>query len=535
MNMPVATRLHLPSFWLVVLLASVMLALLAHTFYKPVVYFLKVMGEHENNYGYLVLGLGLFVLWRRLPLLLRQPHAPSWWGTAVVGVAVLLMVLGELGFMKRLSYGAFFMVVGGMLVAYFGRASIPLLIAPFAAFALAVPVPGYLAVQLSTSLQQVSSVIGAHMLQLAGVPVFRNGNIIDLGVYQMQVAEACSGLRYLFPLLIIAIVLVWLARAPWWGKVVTLLVVTPMTVLLNSFRIAMTGVLVDLRSVEAAQGFMHFFEGWLIFLLALLILATILCTTTWLAYGIAHPSDVLDFDRIEGHALLAADASGARRGLPSPLTAPVLVGLMVLAVGAIALQPLATRPQVTPDRPSLWTCPLSMDGYRGTLRSIDADTRRALGSTDELLADFVPTDSVGQPLNLWVAYYGSQTQGAAIHSPKECLPSGGWEYEQLERRAIDVASVDDGRPFRVNQAVAVNGAARIALVYWIDGRGRRLANEFMNKIYNLYDTITIARSDAALVRMTTSIAADESDAEAFERLYAFVDTMYPELEPYIGR
>lgn len=532
--MLLAARLHHQSLLATAALAGLFIIILSLTFISPLSYFIKIMAEPENNYGYLVILIGLFVLWQRSSLLLRLPHSPSWIGTAIIALAVVLMLFGELGFMKRLSYGAFFLFIAGILVSYFGRSSIILLLAPFVAFALAVPVPGYLAIQISTTLQQLSSIMGTEILRFFDVPVLRDGNIIDLGVYQLQVAEACSGLRYLFPLLIMAIVVVWLARAPWWSKGLTLLAVIPLTVTLNSIRIAMTGVLVNFHGIEAAQGFMHFFEGWLVFLIALVVLAALLCATTWLAGGVANPQDILDFERIDGRALAPA-ATTRKPRLPSPLTGPVLAGIALLAAGTMALQPLEERTERVPERVGFWSFPLAMEGYRGEPRTIDGDTRRALGSSDELLVDFVDSADAAPPINLWVAYYANQTRGAAVHSPKECLPGAGWEYEKLDRRTLAVANDGGAGPFRVNQAIAVNGAERIALVYWIDARGRRLANEFMNKIYNLYDTITIARSDGALVRVITRVAEDESDAAAFARVERFIETMYPRLQPHLGR
>ncbi|MFX8824946.1 archaeosortase/exosortase family protein, partial [Acinetobacter baumannii] len=78
-----------------------------------------------------------------------------------------------------------------------------------------------------------------------GISVFVEGNVIDLGSYQLQVADACSGLRYLFPLMTIGLIVAYLYRGAMWKRVVLFLSSVPITILMNSFRVGMIGVLVD--------------------------------------------------------------------------------------------------------------------------------------------------------------------------------------------------------------------------------------------------------------------------------------------------
>ncbi len=104
------------------------------------------------------------------------------------------------------------------------------------------------------------------------MPVFLEGNIIDLGVYKLQVAEACSGLRYLFPILSFSYLFAILYRGPVWHKAVLLLSAAPLTVFMNSFRIGVIGVLVNQYGIEQAEGFLHFFEGWVIFIACISVL-----------------------------------------------------------------------------------------------------------------------------------------------------------------------------------------------------------------------------------------------------------------------
>lgn len=104
------------------------------------------------------------------------------------------------------------------------------------------------------------------------IPVFLEGNIIDLGVYQLQVVEACSGLRYLFPLMSLGFIAAYFYQAAFWKRAIVFLMTIPITILMNSFRIGVIGVMVDNWGISMAEGFLHDFEGWIIFMACAAIL-----------------------------------------------------------------------------------------------------------------------------------------------------------------------------------------------------------------------------------------------------------------------
>ena len=105
------------------------------------------------------------------------------------------------------------------------------------------PLPNFITKITSLKLRLISSVLSEKMLQLAGVPVFREGNIIDLGSIQLQVVDACSGLRYLWPSILMALLVGWFFMKKPWKRIVLLLFSIPVTILSNAFRIALTGIL----------------------------------------------------------------------------------------------------------------------------------------------------------------------------------------------------------------------------------------------------------------------------------------------------
>jgi exosortase D (VPLPA-CTERM-specific) len=483
--------------------------------------------EPEYSHGYLIPLITAFVIWQRRHHLLAARSEGTWLGVPVVALGILLLLGGKLAMSDIAQALAFVLVLSGLGLAALGAGAMRYLWVPLAFLLLALPVPAPLYVKLSTELQLLSSQLGAGLLQWLGVSVFLDGNVIDLGVYKLQVAEACSGLRYLFPLASFGCICAWLYRAPLWARIALVLSTIPITVLINSARIALTGIFVEYGSIELAEGFMHLFEGWAIFLVAL----ALLFGEMWLLARVWNPRarlvELLDFDRISGGP--APPIASRERSIARP-AAPLIacLGLLIAAVPGPSL--LADRTEVIPERPGLVTYPLQLGEWQGYPGALDQETLEALAADDYLLADFISPDAAA-PVNFWVAYYGSQGD-RWTHSPKECLPGAGWEF-------VDVAEIPaplaDGEPgFVVNRAVIANGEERMLMYYWYDERGHKFTNESWARFYILVDSFTKQRSDGALVRLMTPILPGEPVEAAGARLTGLFRVAYPHLELHVG-
>jgi exosortase D (VPLPA-CTERM-specific) len=341
------------------------------------------------------------------------------------------------------------------------------------------------------------------------VPVFLDGNIIDLGVLKLHVAEACSGLRYLFPIMSFSYVFAVLYRGPMWHKAVLLLAAAPITVFMNSVRIAVAGILVQYFGESHLEGFTHFFEGWVIFMssvVLLFVLAWIMLKLQRSPMGLA---DALDLET-EG---LWPQFTRLRLTEPSRmLIAAVMVTFAGVLVWELRPQPAA----VVIDRDPLTFFPRDLGGWSSQpLERLGLAVEQTLGADDYYGARFVSPDT-DLPVNFFSAFYYDQTKGG-IHSPEICLPGSGWEIARLERK--DVApELGLSAPFRLNRAIIQKGEARMMVYYWFEQHGRHVAWDMKAKLLLLWDGFTIRRTDGALVRLTTPILRGESDAEAEARL-----------------
>jgi exosortase D (VPLPA-CTERM-specific) len=332
------------------------------------------------------------------------------------------------------------------------------------------PLPQFVFWQLTISLQFVSSEVGVMFIRMMDIPVFLEGNIIDLGIYKLHVAEACSGLRYLFPILSFSYLFGILYKGPFWHKAVLFLAAAPLTVLMNSFRIGVIGVMVNQYGISHAEGFLHFFEGWVIFGSCIAILFLIAIGLQRLTRDPKPLSETidLDFDGMVPQARRVLDLV-ATRGLAIAAGLCVVVGLAMVLTPQRDFEPMSRDP--------FSSFPRELGGWTGTLQSLEPEIEEVLAATDYIAATFRSREEAA-PVNLFSAYYEKQTEGGGIHSPEVCLPAGGWEIFSLDPHTVSFPNTVYG-DFEVNRAVIQKGTAQQLVYYWFEQRGKRMTNDYL--------------------------------------------------------
>ena len=469
----------------------------------------------EYSHGPLIPLISLYLFLRELrdKTPLATPSVVKRWpGVAVIVFATAIAILGNFANIPDVVTYALIIWVGGIVLLFMGwaegrRHQLPVLHLIFM-----LPLPQYLYWKMTTFLQGVSSELGVMVIRLADIPVFLDGNIIDLGTYQLLVAEACSGLQYLFPILSFSYLIAILYRGPYWHKVVLFAFAAPLTVVMNSFRIGVIGVLVNSYGIGQAEGFLHFFEGWVIFgacIFILFLTAIILQRSSRNALPLA---EVIDFD---------FNGLGAQVARVGRLQWPGRSFAIALVVTALALALiLAPRAQSTaPLRDRLALFPAQLDGWTGTTFTLDPEIETVLGASDYINSVYQSDD---QPvIEFFAAWYASQTDGQGIHSPEVCLPSGGWEIFSLNKYDVALPDTVYGN-FTVNRAIIEKQFDQQLVYYWFEQRGARMTNDFAAKISVLRDGMTRGRTDGALVRFVTEIGRNETEADADRRLQEFM-------------
>ncbi len=442
----------------------------------------------------------------------RAAVTDRWPGVIVIGASLALAILGNLVRIDDLVFYALIIWTGGLVLTVFGWHRGVFFWPSVLHLVFMLPLPQFIYWQVNTSLQFVSSEIGVALVRAMGVPVFLEGNVIDLGVYKLQVAEACSGLRYLFPIMSFSYVFAVLYRGPRWHKAVLLLSAVPIAVLMNSFRIGVIGIMVDRYGIEHAEGFLHFFEGWIIFVSCIAIL-----------FGMVIAMQRLSGDRRPLGDAIEMDFTGlggqfARVATITPSRALIAAVLMTGTLSAAwALSP--ARPVGVADRDPYSLFPRELGGWSGASAALDPSVEETLGA-DDYLAALYRHPGEPAPVDLFLSYYASQTEGEAIHSPEVCLPSAGWEVASIRPTEITLPGTSFGS-FTVNRAVIQKGLEKQLVYYWFEGRGRRITNDFAAKFHTMADSMTMGRTDGGLVRVITPMG-EGGEAAADARLQAFL-------------
>jgi exosortase len=194
-----------------------------------------------------------------------------------------MLVLGVLGAELFFSRVSLLVLLAGLIVLFQGWTLFRAVLFPWALLILMIPIPSLILQQITFPLQLRAARLATGLLELVGVPVLRQGNVIVLASMPLDVAEACSGIRSLLTLVTLAIIYGYLAETRTWVRVVLALAAVPIAVAANSFRIFGTGLLVQYWDPDKAVGFFHAFSGWLIFVVALIMLFAVhrLITLLW--------------------------------------------------------------------------------------------------------------------------------------------------------------------------------------------------------------------------------------------------------------
>jgi exosortase len=250
------------------------LGLLIGWLYAPILVQLAAQWWHDPNFshGFLVPLFSLFLLWKDRVRILKLSAVPSSWGLLIIIFALCLLVAGVLGAELFLSRISLLVLLAGLIIFFRGWPLFRAVLFPWAFLFLMIPIPAIIFNQITFPLQLLASKLAASILPLLGVPVLREGNIINLPAMPLEVAEACSGIRSLLSLATLSIVYGYLMESRIWIRVLLAIASIPIAVAANSLRIVGTGLLVQYWGQDAAEGFFHSFSGWLVFVFSLILL-----------------------------------------------------------------------------------------------------------------------------------------------------------------------------------------------------------------------------------------------------------------------
>ncbi|MEM7082655.1 MAG: VPLPA-CTERM-specific exosortase XrtD [Pseudomonadota bacterium] len=510
-------------FGLVALVVALLGLLL--TYFDGLKFMVGEWSQEEYSHGYLIPAIAFFLLWQQRKALFDMRWRGAWSGFAPVLISTILFLMGELSALYVIIQYAFLGSLIGLILAAIGWRGMRYAWAPLLYLCFMIPLPDFLYNNLSAKLQLISSELGVAVIRFFDISVFLEGNVIDLGSYQLQVVEACSGLRYLFPLMSFGFLLAYMFKGPMWQRAIIFLITIPITVLMNSFRIGVIGVLVDRYGPSQAEGFLHDFEGWIIFMACVGILLLLMKVFMMFSKEPRSLRDTLSLDSGEDTTREQITQNGV-------FSVPFFASVALILATAIGSTYLDEREEIVPERERFTAFDMTINEWTGTNVPIESVYLDVLKLEDYLSAQFDNADQSAS-VNVWVAYYSTQRKGVAIHSPRTCLPGGGWKIETFETIAVDRVPGAVDETVNVNRTIMTQDKSRLLVYYWFKQRERNLTNEYAQKWYLFWDSLTRKRTDGALMRLIVSVPEGTDLAEQENRLQQFMRESYAPLVEYV--
>lgn len=230
--------------------------------------------DEDVGHGFFVPLVAAYIAWQHREEILSQPFKSSPWGLALVLWGAFQLYVGTLGAELFLQRTAFIITIVGAILFTCGWGVLRQLAFPLCLLPFMVPLPAVVFNQITFPLQLFASWVAASTLELIGIPVLRDGNVLELASQKLSVVEACSGIRSLLSLTFLSLVYAYFFDKKPWMRITLFAITIPVAIIANAARVTITGILSEIRT-DLAQGFFHLLEGWIIFIVALTILVTV--------------------------------------------------------------------------------------------------------------------------------------------------------------------------------------------------------------------------------------------------------------------
>jgi exosortase len=263
-----------PPAWSRVLLVSLGVTVIVAVLYWPIMHELSLQWWDDANYnhGFLIPLFTGFLIWRERRRLAAIRPAGSGLGLPVLLAGIVLLLMGDIGAENFLMRGSLIVILAGLVLLLAGRATLRVLWFPLVYLLFMIPLPSILFYAITFPLQRIAAEQAAWVLDVLGVPVLLDGNIIHLSQISLGVTEACSGIRSLISLLAGATAWAYLMLPAGWLSVLFVAAAVPITILANAARVVATGLIGQWFGVEYASGFFHEFAGWVVYVFAFVCL-----------------------------------------------------------------------------------------------------------------------------------------------------------------------------------------------------------------------------------------------------------------------
>lgn len=474
----------------------------------------------DYSYAFLIPFISGYIIWERRKEITATPVGTSWVGGISFFLFLIISVYGILGSSPSAVRPAIPLIILSITLFCFGKEVFKALGFPLSLLIFMIPLPTMFGTMIGVHLKSISTLLGEMILRLFGVSVFVEGNVIDLGVTQLQVVDACSGLRYILPLFAIGVVFAYFFEKARWKQFVLAISTIPIAVITNGMRIGITGILAQKYGSEVADGFFHGFSGWLIFMFAFSLLF------------VFHFILSLIFGKTQSHNKTNIGDKKRPEGMkPKKNTIPLVVcSSFLLFVGILSYTTAALPPLKIED--GLSNFPLAIKEWKGRSVNIDPEMITASGAQEAFSATYL--DMSEDIVSLYIGYRSSPFLESEnfFHSPYVCLPSSGWKTLMITNHKI--TNIPHFGSIRVRKMLSEKIGQKQLVYYWFQTKSRTSFDVNINRFHLALHAILRDNTHDLFIRPITPVRPNETIEDAEKRMDQFVRDMMSALLQFLS-
>ena len=477
----------------------------------------------DYSYGFIIPIASLYLFWEGRKELKEVVLNSTWGVFPVLLFFVVVSIYGVLGSSGHVSRPAIPILIILFCAFCYGISFVKRFALPLGFLFFMVPLPTVLDRTFGVFLKSISSQLGGEFIRLVGLPVHVSGNVIDLGVTQLQVVDACSGLRFVFPLMAIGVLYAYFFERILWKRVFCVLITIPIAIITNVLRIGITGILVNYFGSQIAEGFFHGFSGWAIFMVAFVFLFLVGRVLRFFPPKYAPPD--------KNGKPVGEEEDKAENPKAYNAKAFIVSIFILIAVGGLTWNTKAMPPVRINGGLSIF--PLEFSGWTGQREFVDTEIIDASGAEDAFSATYRNAD-VGF-VNLYMGYRSSAflENENFFHSPTVCLPSSGWKTIGMSTRTI--ANVPLFGSLSVTSMVIEKFNQKQLVYFWFQTKDKATPDKNINRLHLAMHAIQKDNTHDLFMRPLTPIKRNETVAQAQERLDTFVREMMSVLLEFLDK
>ncbi|MBU4484309.1 EpsI family protein [bacterium] len=491
----------------------VLMALFIGAYWIPLKGIVNVWITNDDySYGFLIPVVSAYLFWDMRSRLNDLKIKNAWIVLPVLLLFVLISIYGILGSSGNVSRPAIPVLIILFTGFCFGIKTVKRFALPLCFLIFAVPLPPVLDRTFGVFLKSVSSKLGGLLIQLCDIPVHVSGNVIDLGVTQLQVVDACSGLRFIFPLFALGVVYAYFFERVTWKRIFCVFFTIPIAILTNGLRIGITGVLANSYGAGVAEGFFHDFSGWAIFMAAFVFLFLV--------------GRFLRLFPPKNHVQRVVESSEATQKNNSTTIhgrngAFVVSILLLLIVGGLTWNTKILPPVQI--HGGIKSFPLAFADWKGAPQQVDPDIIIRSGAEQAFSGLYI--NSKNEAVSLYIGYRATAflENENFFHSPTVCLPGSGWKIKETSTHKI--ANVPFFQDLTITKMVMEEPGTKQLVYFWFQTKNKATHDKDINRFHLALHAIRMDNTHDLFIRPITYIKPDETIKDAEERMDRFVREM----------